>query len=268
MSGFVAAGGAARADTTGVVSVISVPGYGGLLTTAASKVYLATGSSSGILAFSSNGTELPTIADAGNITGMYASPDGTRLYIEHSNVEAIEVISTATDAPIQTYDTSTIPLNPLVPWQLAQTGKWLFVLGHPVGGMGSSPYVIDTSQPTPTIRGLSFTGIGGLLMTVAATTLAGGTVGVDIVVQDRNRRHLTRAHRDRIIRCDRRLVIDELCHSHHGDGRCRGGRPIGHRVADNNGLIARGCSRRRDLDVGVAQQLRGEAGLSGDGVAK
>jgi len=180
MSGFVAAGGAARADTTGVVSVISVPGYGGLLTTAASKVYLATGSSSGILAFSSNGTELPTIADAGNITGMYASPDGTRLYIEHSNVEAIEVISTATDAPIQTYDTSTIPLNPLVPWQLAQTGKWLFVLGHPVGGMGSSPYVIDTSQPTPTIRGLSFTGIGGLLMTVAATTLAGGTVGVDM----------------------------------------------------------------------------------------
>jgi putative cell wall-binding protein len=179
-SGFIAAGGAARADSTGVVSVISVPGYGGLLTTAASKVYLATGSSSGILVFSSNGTQLPTIADPGNITGLYASPDGARLYVEHSNAEAIEVISTATDAPIQTYDTSTTPLNPLVPWQLAQTGKWLFVLGHPVGGMGSSPYVIDTSQPTPTIRGLSFTGVGGLLMTVAATTLAGGTVGVDM----------------------------------------------------------------------------------------
>ena len=50
-SGFIAAGGAARADATGVVSVVSVPGYGGFLTTAAGKVYLAPGSSPGILVF-------------------------------------------------------------------------------------------------------------------------------------------------------------------------------------------------------------------------
>ena len=102
------------------------------------------------------------------------------MYVEHNDVQAIEVVSTATDAPIQTYDTSTIPLNPLVPQQLAQAGQWLFVLGHPFGGVGSSPYVIDMSQPTPTIRGLSFSGVGGLLMKIAATTLAGGTIGVDM----------------------------------------------------------------------------------------
>jgi len=179
-SGFVAVGGSARADGTGVVSVFSVPGYGGLLATAASKVYLATGSSSGILVFSSNGTQLPTIADAGNITGLYASPDGTRLYVEHSNVEAIEVIETASDAPIQTYDTSTIPGNPMDPEQLAQVGQWLFVVGHPVGGMFPSPYVFDTSQSTPALRELSFSGVGGELMNIAATTLTGGTVGVDM----------------------------------------------------------------------------------------
>jgi putative cell wall-binding protein len=178
-SGFVATGASARADSTGVTQ-IAVPGYKGEITTAAGKIYMATASVSGILVFNSNGTQLGTIADPGNISGLYPSPDGSRLYVEHSNVEAIEVINTATDAPIQTYDTSTIPSNPVDPEQLAQVGQWLFVLGHPVGGTGSSPYVFDTSQTTPVLRALSFSGVGGYLMSIAAATLTGGTVGVDI----------------------------------------------------------------------------------------
>jgi putative cell wall-binding protein len=178
-SGFIATGASARADSTGVTQ-IAVPGYKGEITTAAGKVYMATASVSGILVFNSNGTQLGTIADPGNISGLYPSPDGSRLYVEHSNVEAIEVINTATDAQIQTYDTSTIPNNPVDPEQLAQVGQWLFVLGHPVGGMGSSPYVFDTSQTTPVLRALSFSGVGGYLMSIAAATLTGGTVGVDI----------------------------------------------------------------------------------------
>ena len=179
-SGFVATGASARADSTAVTQ-IAVPGYTGEITTAAGKVYMATASVSGILVFNSNGTQLDTIADPGNISRLYPSPDGSRLYVEHSNVEAIEVINTASDAPIHTYDTSTIPSNPIDPQQLAQVGQWLFVLGHPVGGAGgSSPYVFDTSQTTPVLRALSFSGLGGYLMNIAATTLSGGTVGVDM----------------------------------------------------------------------------------------
>jgi hypothetical protein len=58
---------AAHADVAGITA-IALPGSGGLTATAAGKVFIAPRYASGIDVFSASGAQLPTIADAGNVS--------------------------------------------------------------------------------------------------------------------------------------------------------------------------------------------------------